>query len=397
MKKEKLFSFLDVIVIVVATSCIMYFLGGVLVYRHLGGINYNLLTKDDKLREFISAYNDLVNNYYDSLDKSTLIDGAINGMYSKVSDPYTNYLDQNATTYLNDSLSGKYQGIGVRIEMTKDNTSRIIEVFDDSPAKKSGLEVGDVIKSVNGVDVTNKSNNDIVDLIKKSENGKVNIGVDRNGVSYKFDMLISSLMTPVVDSKVLDKNNHKVGYISLSVFNDTADTQFDSALTKLEKSNIESLIIDLRDNTGGYLEVANNIAEMFIEKDRIIYSLENKSSKTDYRDKTSEKRNYKVWILINKNSASASEILAAALKYSYGAILVGEQSYGKGKVQERASLANGNTVKYTTAKWLTPNGDCIDGVGLVPDNPVAFVIENYSRGDLYTDSQVSYILNNLVD
>lgn len=397
MKREKLFSFLDIIIIVIVTSCIMYFLGGVLVYRHLGGVNYTLLTKDEKLQEFISAYNDLVDNYYDTLDRGTLIDGAINGMYSKVNDPYTNYMDSDATTYLNDSLNGKYQGVGVRIEMTKDNTSRIIEVFDDSPAKKAGVEVGDVITSINGIDVTKKTNSEIVELIKKSENNKVSMGVLRDNKTLSFDMEISSLMTPVVASKILEKNNHRVGYISLSIFNDTADTQFETALSQIESSNIESLIIDLRDNTGGYLEVANNIAEMFIEKDKVIYSLENKTTKTDYKDKTNEKRNYKVVVLINRNSASASEILAAALKYSYGAILIGEQSYGKGKVQERASLTNGNTVKYTTARWLTPKGDCIDGIGLTPDSPVAFVTESYYKDDIYTDSQVLYALNYLVD
>ena len=183
--------------------------------------------------------------------------------------------------------------------------------------------------------------------------------------------------------------------ISLSVFNDTADIQFEKAISILENSSIEYLIIDLRGNSGGYLEVAKNIAEMFIEKDRIIYSLESKTSKTDYKDKTNEKRNYKIAVIINRNSASASEILAAALKYSYGAVLVGETSYGKGKVQERASLSNGNTVKYTSALWLTPKGDCIDGIGLIPDYPVAFDVSKYDSKDIYTDSQILYALNNL--
>lgn len=396
MKNDKIFSFLDIIIIVFVTSIIMYFLGAILVYRHLGGVNYSVLAKDEKLKEFISAYSELTEKYYDSLDKSKLIDGAINGMYSKVDDPYTNYMDSKTTTYLNESLSGKYRGIGIRMMVQKDGSCLITEVFDDSPAKNAGLLAGDIITKVNGEDVKNKSGNEIAGLIKKGDNS-VSVSVSRGQSSYEYNMDIKELLNPVVSSKLLEKNDHKVGYLGLAVFNDTADTQFETALSSLENSGMESLIIDLRDNTGGYLDVANNIAEIFIEKDKIIYSLENKNSKSDYRDKTNEKRNYKVYILLNKSSASASEILAAALKYSYGANLVGEQSYGKGKVQERASLTNGNTVKYTTAKWLTPNGDCIDGIGLSPDYPVAFDQSQYVTDDIYSDSQVLYILNNLVD
>ena len=394
MKKMRIFTLLDVAIIVIATSCIMCFLGGILIYRHLGGINYTLLSGDENLQEFISAYNDLTENYYNDLNKSELIEGAINGMYSKVSDPYTNYLDDVNTTSLNDTLNGKYHGIAIRID-TSEEIIRINEVFDDSPASKAGLLKGDIITHVNGENINGKSTNEIISMIKK-ENNTVSITINRNGEIRTYSLTTSDVLTPVVTSELLVKDNHKVGYIYLSVFNDTADTQFEKALSKLESSGLESLIIDLRDNTGGYLEVAKNIAEMFLEKDRIIYSLENKTSKTDYKDKTNEKRNYKISIIINNGSASASEILAAALKYSYGASLVGETSYGKGKVQEKSSLSSGNTVKYTSALWLTPKGDCIDGIGLIPDYPAAFDNDTYEKGNIYTDSQIVYALNNLV-
>jgi len=395
--QNKLFSFLDVTLIIVITSVIMYFLGGLLIYRHLGGINYSLLGEDENLQEFISAYNNLIDNYYDSIDKESIIEGAIDGMYSKIDDPYTTYLDTNNTTYLNESLSGKYLGVGIKITITEDEQVEIVEVFEDSPAKKSGIQVGDIITTVNNEDITGKTTAEIANMIKSEENSKVKITVNRNNESLTFEMTIDNLMVPAVETKLLVQNNHNAGYIKLSVFNDTADTQFASALSSLENSGMESLIIDLRGNTGGYLEVAKNIAEMFIEKGKVIYSLESKNSKTTYKDKTSEKRNYKIAVLINKSSASASEILAAALKYSYGATLIGETSYGKGKVQEKTSLTNGTTVKYTTAKWLTPNDDCIDGIGLTPDEIVAFNEEAYNLADIYSDSQIFYALNYLVD
>ena len=395
-KKNKIFSFLDVTIITIITSVIMCFLGGLLIYKHLGGVNYSVLGTDEKLQEFIAAYNNLLDNYYDSLDKNSLIDGAINGMYSQVDDPYTTYLDGENTESLNSSLSGEYEGIGIKFEALEDGTMSIVEVFDDSPAKKVGLLVGDIITKVNGEDTTTKTSSEIVSIIKSSANQKVNLTINRNGSELSFNVEVDKLLVPVVTSEILQKNGHNVGYIRLTVFNDTADVQFTNALTSLENTGIESLIVDLRSNTGGYLQVAKNIAEMFLEKGKIIYSLENKDGIENFKDETSEKRNYKITVLINKSSASASEILAASLKYSYGASLLGETSYGKGKVQEKATLTDGTTVKYTTAKWLTPNGDCIDGVGLTPDTELVLDTSIYNSDDITTDNQVMMALNQLV-
>ena len=397
MKNDpKKFSYIDIIIVVILTSVIMYFLGGLSAFNKLSGINYNYLAKDSHLKEFISAYNDLTTNYYDALDKEELISGAIDGMYSKVNDPYTSYMDESDTSNLNDSLSGEYYGIGIKIERTVEGNTRIAEVFDDSPASKSGLKSGDIILKVAGEEVKDKSLDDIVGLIK-NDSKDVNIVVLRNDTELSFNVKADTLLVPAVVVKLLNKDNHNIGYIKLSVFNDTADVQFENELTRLENSNIESLIIDLRNNTGGYLEVAKNIAEMFLEKNKLIYSLESKNDKQDYMDKTNEKRSYKVVVLVNKASASASEILAAALRDSYDAVLIGNKTYGKGKVQEKSSLSNGTTVKYTTAKWLTPSGECIDGIGLTPDYEINLDLSTYDSSDIYTDSQVLYALNYLVD
>lgn len=397
MKNDpKKFSYIDIIIVVILTSVIMYFLGGLSAFNKLSGINYNYLAKDSHLKEFISAYNDLTTNYYDALDKEELISGAIDGMYSKVNDPYTSYMNESDTSNLNDSLSGEYYGIGIKIERTVDGNTRIAEVFDDSPASKSGLKSGDIILKVAGEEVKDKSLDDIVGLIK-NDSKDVNIVVLRNDTELSFNVKADTLLVPAVVVKLLNKDNHNIGYIKLSVFNDTADVQFENELTRLENSNIESLIIDLRNNTGGYLEVAKNIAEMFLEKNKLIYSLESKNDKQDYMDKTNEKRSYKVVVLVNKASASASEILAAALRDSYDAVLIGNKTYGKGKVQEKSSLSNGTTVKYTTAKWLTPSGECIDGIGLTPDYEINLDLSTYDSSDIYTDSQVLYTLNYLVD
>lgn len=394
-RNKKVFSLLDVSIIVVVTSLIMCFLGSTIIYKHLGGVNFAMLGEDSNLKEFIAAYNNLLDNYYDTLDTKTLINGAIGGMYEVVGDPYTTYLDPSSSDSLDNSLNGKYEGVGIAIRQNEEGYIVIKEVYDDSPAMKAGLLEDDIIFKVDDEDMIGKDATIVTDILKKNKSAKFTIL--RNDSTFEVSLKTTTLLSPVVKSHVFEQNGKKVGYLRLSIFSDTADIQFSNALSKLESQGIESLIVDLRDNSGGYLQVAKNIAESFIEKGKIIYSLEGKNTHEVAKDATSEKRNYPVSVLINHNSASASEILAAALKYSYGAKLTGLKSYGKGKVQERAKITGGTTVKYTTAKWLTPNGDCIDGIGLSPDLEIEFVAEGFDQENLYTDVQIMETVKNLVE
>ncbi len=393
-KKHRVFSFLDVIIIVIIVSFIMCFLGASLIYKHLGGVNFSLLGEDTGLQELIAAYNNLLDNYYDEIDTQDLIDGAIAGMYEVTGDPYTTYLDESSSSSLEESLYGKYQGIGIEVTQTTDGKMQLTKVFEDTPAEEVGLLVGDIIIKVDDTTVTSDNQDELIDNIKN--NDSVVLTILRDGIESSVTVSSTAILKPVVEYKILDSNGIKVGYINLSVFSDTADIQFSNALTKLENSGISSLIIDVRNNSGGYLQVAENISEMFLEKNKVIYSLESKDSIEETKDDTSEKRDYKIVVLINGQSASASEILASALKYSYGATLVGTNSYGKGKVQERTKLSNGTELKYTTAKWLTPIGTCIDGVGLTPDITVDLVSDGYDSNNIYTDTQVSKALESLV-
>lgn len=394
MKKEKkVFSFLDVSIIVIIVSVIMCFLGGVFIYKHLGGVNFNRINEDLNLRQFISAYNNLVDNYYDSLDKKELIDGAISGMYKITGDPYTIYLDQSSSSSLDNSLNGTYEGIGVTVGVNDDNELIIASVYEDSPAEEANVRIGDIIKKVNDEEVTSKDLNKLTSLMQKNKSTKLSL--IRDGQEIEVIVSATTLYVPVVSSTIFETNNKRVGYISLSVFNDTSDVQISKQLEKLENAHIDSLILDLRSNGGGYLQMAQNIAEIFLKKGKVIYSLENKDKREDFADSTTESRDYPIDILINGSSASASEILAAALKYSYGAKLVGMKSFGKGMVQERSSLTDGGAIKYTTAKWLTPNGDCIDKIGLSPDIEIDIDRESLIKDDLLSDSQIMAALKDL--
>lgn len=365
LKKTK-FELWEVMAITLFSSLVMSFCTGYLVYKSSCS-QISTGNGDDNLAELYKAYDEIKSNYYSTVDLGALVDAGIKGMFSYLGDPYTTYLDKDQTDNLNNSLSGSYQGIGVKISVNNEENKMIIsEVYDNTPAKSAGLAVGDIIVKVNDNVVADMESGEVTKLIKSSD--EVKLVVNRDGNDLDFTLNTAKLNNPSVNDKIIDGDNgNKIGYLKISKFNETAYEQFYEKLNKIEVAGINSLIIDLRDNTGGYLSAATKISEMFLQKGKVIYSLnEQSSTKTTY-DETDDERNYKVYILVNGNSASASEILAAALKDSYGAKLVGTTTYGKGKVQKTSKLSDGTMYKYTSAKWLTPSGECIDGVGLKPD------------------------------
>lgn len=366
LKKTK-FELWEVIAITLFSSLVMSFCTGYLVYKSSCG-KVTSVNGDEYLAELYKAYDEIKSNYYSSVDLGSLVDAGIKGMFSYLGDPYTTYLDKDQTDNLTDSLKGTQHGIGVLINLSDEEKKIIISrVYDNTPAKEAGLVSGDEIVKVNDKLVSESENlKDITALIKSSD--EVRLVIQRDGVDKEYTLKTADFYNPSVEEKIIEgENGNKIGYLQISKFNETAYEQFNQKLNKIEATGINSLIIDLRGNTGGFLSAATKISELFLKKGEVIYSLnEQLGTKVTY-DETEESRNYKVFVLVNESSASASEILAAALQDSYGAILVGTTTYGKGKVQKTNKMNDGTMYKYTSAKWLTPKGDCIDGVGLKPD------------------------------
>lgn len=361
--KNTKFELWEVIAITLFSSLVMSFCTGYLVYKGYGCNKYN--GDDEYLANFYKSYEEIVDNYYSSVDKSALIDAGIKGMLNYLGDPYTTYLDKNGTDSLKESLSGTYEGIGVAITLNSDKEVVVSKVYENTPAEKAGVKEGDIILSINGESLEEKTTTDVVEIIKGLEDIVLICRRDNESVEIKLNK--ATLNVPSVNTKIEEINNKKIGYMYVSKFNQTVYDQFVDALEKLEKDNIDGLVIDLRDNTGGYLAAATKMAKLFLENGKVIYSLNEKNGSTVTKDDTDEARTYPVYALVNGNTASASEILAAALRDSYGAKLVGSTTYGKGKVQKTSTLSDGTMYKYTSAKWLTPNGLCIDEVGLKPD------------------------------
>ncbi len=368
MKKPNGFGLVAVIIIMIITSVVASITTGVIM-QNSKNVKYTNITDDNELNEFINVYDTILSKYYDEVDKEGMLNAAEEGMLNYLGDKYTTYLDDTEYQDILDELSATYSGIGIEL-----SGNIVVGVTSGSPAEKVGILVGDRITTIDGIDVS-QYNGNISDMVKNNKKSTVSIQVSRNDELLTFnDIKKEQLINKTISYKML--NDSTIGYLYISKFSEGLDSQVDNALKDLENRGMTSLIIDVRDNVGGFLTSAEDTASLFLEKGKIIYSLQTSDNNLTYKDKTNEKKTYPIIVLINNASASAAEILAAALKDSYGATLVGVKTYGKGKVQKVMKLENGDSVKYTSAKWLTPNGVCIDGVGISPDYYVEYTYES---------------------
>lgn len=316
------------------------------------------------------TYDTIMSEYYKDVDSDKLIEGAINGMLESLDDEHTMYFDKKSKEEFDSELSGNYYGIGAQIQLTSDETIKITKVFDNSPAKKAGLKEEDVFVSVDGTSVKGKSATEVANMLKSDSVKTSTIVVKRNDKELTFKVTKENITLFSVSSEMLDNNGKNVGYLSVSIFGQKTYSQFNDALTKLEKQDMDSLIIDLRGNTGGYLSTVTNMLEEFIDKGNVIYQIQSSSGVKQYKTVKASEKKYKIVVLIDGGSASASEIMSAAMKEVYGATLVGQTTYGKGTVQTTKNLSNGSMIKYTIEKWLTPSGKNIDKEGIKPDYEV---------------------------
>lgn len=384
-KEKELYTSKEVIIVMIFSigiGILMCF-GGISI---ITGKNYLAVTKD--LKKVVDTYYAIVDNYYGELDRDKLIDGAVEGMISSVGDTFTSYSDTDSTSSFDETINGSYEGIGCTVATLEDGTISVIDMFEDSPSYKAGLKVGDIIIKADGESYEGKNSNDISNYIKNSGKSKIVLTVKRDNEEKDISINLSKVEIPHVSGKVIEQDSKKIGYIKISLFASNSYKQFKNKLDELEKSNIDDLIIDVRDNSGGYLSSVTDICNLFLDKGKVIYQLEDSKGKVKKKDTTKEKRKYDIVVLINGGSASASEILASAIKESYGGDIVGTNSYGKGTVQQTKKLLDGSMIKYTTQKWLTPDGNSINGVGVTPTKVVELNEEYFNNPTTENDNQL---------
>ncbi len=366
IKKSVEFNLVEVIVIILITGIVVSVASGLLVFK-----NYDKLSSvapsdsTTNFSEFNKAYNHIVSSYVKDVDKDKLIEAAIEGMYTYLNDEYSVYMDEETTKSLEERLDGQYTGVGIEITVNNDDNKIIInKVFSNSSAMDAGLKAGDELIALDGVSLSDKKYTYVSDTIKSSKKDSFKIKYIRDGKEYEVTLKKKNVL---IDS-VISKEYGNVGYIQIQTFSATTSKQVKDEINGFNK-NIDSIVIDVRNNTGGYLNAAYEIADYFVAKGKPIYQLKDKEGKvTIYKAKSNVLREFKgISILINEYSASASEVLTLALKESANATTIGIKSYGKGTVQETDTLSSGAMVKYTTAYWLSPNGNSINTIGISPD------------------------------
>lgn len=383
------YSFSEVFVVTLVSLIIGAFACFSVLTIFTGGRNYFKLSKE--LSKFYDAYDTITDNYYGDISKEELVDSAISGMVSSVGDIYTSYSDTDTTSKFDEMVNGTYEGIGCVIQQSETDM-KIITVYDNSPAEKAGLKVDDKIIKVDDIDISTTTASKLGDYIKSEAKDKITMTIIRGEEEKVVTLSREKIEIPVVNAKTFESNGKKIGYLQISIFSSVANKQFKENLEKLEKDGIDGLIIDVRNNNGGYLTTVTDITSSLLPKGKIIYQIQKDNKKIATKDKTSTKREYPIAVLVNGGSASASEILAGAIKESYKGYVVGTKTYGKGTVQQVKKLSDGSMIKYTVENWLTPDGNWINEKGIEPTDIVDMDSAYYENPSDENDNQLQKAL-----
>ena len=348
----------------------------------------NIYEKIDLFGEVLEKIN---KEYVDEINQSESMDSAINGLLQSL-DPYSAYMSPEVFNEMQTETSGKFGGLGIEVSM-ESGVVKVISPIDDTPASKAGIKAGDYIVKINEIQVQGKSLSEAVDLMRGPVGSAIELTIRRRGErkALTFKIVREIIQIQSVKADLLEKN---IGYIRLTSFNENSDTQVEKQIKELEKNkNVKGYILDLRNNPGGLLSQAIKISDFFLDNGEIVSTKSRKPSENrKWFAKKGDLTNGKLLIvLINYGSASASEIVAGALKDHKRAILLGENSFGKGSVQSIIPLKNDGAIRLTIAKYYLPSGKSISEVGVSPDIEIAEETDEF-RIKTETDNQLNYAM-----
>lgn len=378
---RRLFSIQQVAAIVAVTLIVAVSAAAIVFYSvHTAQNRYEIIldaeTVDyENVVKFNRVMGILKKDFYQKVDANKMLEGAIYGLAESLGDPYTVYFDKKQMEAFLEKSRGSYVGIGVTVNVDDDGLLTVIEPAKGSPAMDAGILQGDKIVKVDGKDVTSVCDeNMIISMIKGKENTRVNITVYRPSEDryVQFNIKRKRIRASNIKSEILSGN---IGYIKIAMFDSEIARYFRNDLSNMLKNGIEGLIIDLRDNPGGSFEQVVEIADSLLPAGTIVYT-EDRDGRKEYRYSDKAYVDLPLAILINSNSASASEILAGSVRDHGRGILVGTRTFGKGLVQELKLLGDGSGLKVTISRYFTPSGTCIHGTGIEPDIEVG-VFDDY--------------------
>jgi len=322
----------------------------------------------DGLRLFGKAFSIVHNQYVEDVKTKTLVYGAIDGMLKSLGDPHTRFMTPEVFKEMKVETEGSFSGLGIVIGLKQDNLM-VISPIEGTPAYLAGIKAGDYITEIDGTSTKNISLVEAVQKLRGKQGTQVIITIKRDGVENPFKVTINRAIIEIhsVKSDVIQTD---VGYIRITNFNQNTAQEFTDSLVKLQKRGIRSLVIDLRNDPGGLLESAIDVSDNLLSKNSLIVSIAGRQQEMNREFRTTGKGLYldnPIIVLLNEGSASASEILAGAIKDNKRGLTIGVKSYGKGSVQTVLPLPDGSGIALTTAKYFTPSGVCIHGKGIIPD------------------------------
>ena len=348
----------------------------------------DIYKKIDLFGEVIEKIN---KEYVDEIDQSKSMDSAINGLLQSL-DPYSSYMSPEILNEMQTETSGKFGGLGIEVGM-ESGVVKVISPIDDTPASRAGIKAGDYIVKINDTQVQGKSLSEAVELMRGPVGSGIELTVRRSGEkkALKFEIIREIIQIQSVKTDLLKES---IGYIRLTSFNENSGEQIKSEIKKLEKNDkVNAYILDLRNNPGGLLSQAIRISDFFLDNGEIVSTKSRKPSENRkwFANQGDLTKGKTLIVLINYGSASASEIVAGALKDHKRAIILGETSYGKGSVQSIIPLKNDGAIRLTIAKYYLPSGKSISEVGVTPDIEISEETDNF-KIKTETDNQLNYAI-----
>ena len=393
-RKVKLQTYLISLAVVAALS-----IGGTYMWtkqtNQTASIKEQDTTVSPELAKVEAVYDQLLSQYFEDVEGEKLVEGALSGMVDSIGDPYTQYLDVSEATSLNDTISASFEGIGAEV-MKQGDSIMIVSPIAGSPAEKAGLKPNDILLKADDKDLTGLSLNEAVSFIRGEKGSKVLLTIRRGETQFEVSVTRDTIPVETVVYN-LDKENPSIGYISINSFSNPTYDEIVTAVKELRTKGAKSFIFDVRQNPGGVLDGALSISNMFVEEGSVIMQTEEKDQEpvqivADNKEMGDFKITEPSVLLVDEGSASASEILAGALKESADIPIIGTKTFGKGTVQTVASFPDNSELKLTIAKWLTPSGEWINKKGIkptiqveLPDYTKLLIIDNtknYQLGDV---------------
>lgn len=399
-KKRVIYNY---IMIAILSITITFILTSVFMYNYLKTeavgtiIPSKTIVETSELDRTLAALKGIIDRkFLGEADEQELYNGAIKGFINGLNDKYSEYYTPEEIEKINETLNGNYVGIGAYLTQDVDSDSiKVVKPIDGSPAKEVGLQAGDIISKIDGVEYKGSQIDEAIAVLKGKEGNEgtnVKVEIIRNGEKLEFDITRSSIKIIQVVGNVID---NEIGYIYITSFDGGCADQFKERYEELKNKNIKSLVIDLRDNGGGIVDEALEILDYLLDKDLTTLITVDKSEKEVVSKTKNDKLvDIPVVVLVNKNTASASEIMAGALKDHGRAKIIGEQTYGKGVIQELMYLSNKSALKITTNEYYTPNRNKINEIGIKPDIEVKLEISQDNITDTQLKEAVKYLKEN---